>query len=712
MSVHGATVDHRAAAASPAAALTVTEEPARGGTFSHEVVAAVAGAFICDLADSWNFVLDTENNIVFTNDHIHGATGWTVEQAQGKSFSVLVPREQWAVTREFFASVRAKAGREVASYEFSLLTRSGGEAKVESKCQAVGPLIAVKSVSVVLLEHKMRKALAERDGLKMQIGQFRHLLSQSDHHLFLVQDARGVVVDCFDQGARCILGDTREELMGVNAFDRIYAEDRASIRATYDALSPGESVKKVFRRIRKDGSMLYVQCEAMCVLGEGEVKQIIAVETVYTREYMRALDTAGEELVRSVAHDIKQPVEVISNTVELLLAMLDEFRGIAARGPGKGLEVMTGRMARIIRLVDAETRYLNRLVEEFIIFEKFRLGQYQTFHDKRVPFSLFDTVRQVSLSLKRFVEGNRMVYRHRLIDSSHIVYGCPSLLLNRVLNNLVANAVKAMGECAGEKKVTVSMEVKSEIGDHVTVRFEVEDTGPGIPAGEIEKIFQSYVQPERDRGKYGNLGLGLWLCKLIVEGHGGIIGVTSSPGEGAIFFFEIPFPIVRGAEARLVEEQDSVRLDVYSPVLTPRVTPVDEVSDTPGVKVLIGRTGGVKEELLRVWFEGKMLVPVFVEDEAVLIRTMRETPATFRLVVLCFEDQRVSLETARTLKASAGEVPLLGVVATAVDAEERGLFDHVVMRDRGPKYIAEAALSITAKHCGVATFAEGVSGET
>jgi len=101
-----------------------------------------------------------------------------------------------------------------------------------------------------------------------------------------------------------------------------------------------------------------------------------------------------------------------------------------------------------------------------------------------------------------------------------------------VLSNLLRNAIKHMGNSA-RRKVDVRFEPR-----HDRVRFEVEDTGPGLPPELVRHAFDPYV---RGAGtSVPGLGLGLATVRRLVEGHNGRYGVTSAPGEGALFWFELP----------------------------------------------------------------------------------------------------------------------------------------------------------------------------
>ncbi len=118
---------------------------------------------------------------------------------------------------------------------------------------------------------------------------------------------------------------------------------------------------------------------------------------------------------------------------------------------------------------------------------------------------------------------------------------CAPGVLGSLLQNLVRNAVKYIGE--GEvKRIEVAALDKG-----TSVRVEVADTGPGLPEGKERVVFEPYV---RGRTDGAGLGLGLATVKRLCEGHGGSTGVTSRPGEGCTFWFELPKAGRRTREAK------------------------------------------------------------------------------------------------------------------------------------------------------------------
>jgi signal transduction histidine kinase len=109
--------------------------------------------------------------------------------------------------------------------------------------------------------------------------------------------------------------------------------------------------------------------------------------------------------------------------------------------------------------------------------------------------------------------------------------GCSAGVLTSLLSNLIRNSIKYMGDST-ERRISLRV---TDAGDRW--RVEVEDTGPGIPPDQQERIFQPYVQL-----RHGGSGIGLGLATVdrLVRAHAGSLGVTSSPGKGCLFWFELP----------------------------------------------------------------------------------------------------------------------------------------------------------------------------
>jgi signal transduction histidine kinase len=125
--------------------------------------------------------------------------------------------------------------------------------------------------------------------------------------------------------------------------------------------------------------------------------------------------------------------------------------------------------------------------------------------------------------------------RHQIQLIAEVEPGLPPVLADyerilRVFSNLIVNAVKFSGASAEVRVIAARADG--------TVRFSVIDSGPGISADDLERIFDRFWQA--DSADRRGAGLGLAIVKAIVTAHGGTIGVTSTVGAGSNFYFDLP----------------------------------------------------------------------------------------------------------------------------------------------------------------------------
>jgi CheY-like chemotaxis protein len=154
--------------------------------------------------------------------------------------------------------------------------------------------------------------------------------------------------------------------------------------------------------------------------------------------------------------------------------------------------------------------------------------------------------------------------------------------LQQVLNNFLGNAVKFTSEGA----ITLRVSERARVSGRSRLRFEVEDTGPGMTPDQQKKLFRPFVQIESDFGKdRGGWGLGLSICANIAKRLGGEIGVQSHPGEGSIFHFEMEAPVTAPAHARVPRAP---------------VRPTALPQEGPKLRVLLAEDNGPNQDLMRL----------------------------------------------------------------------------------------------------------------
>jgi signal transduction histidine kinase len=178
---------------------------------------------------------------------------------------------------------------------------------------------------------------------------------------------------------------------------------------------------------------------------------------------------------------------------------------------------------RMVQSCDRQVNMINSLLEAHSTEVQGVTLQCET-------VNLSQLVRAIVDDLEALAIENQATLDNQISDNLPAIHADPAQI-RRVFENLITNALKhnPPGLC-----VTLTATLEEDM-----IRCCVQDNGVGMTAKECETLFERYAQGNRARRAPG-IGLGLYVCRQIITAHGGVIGATSSPGEGAAFWFTLP----------------------------------------------------------------------------------------------------------------------------------------------------------------------------
>ncbi|MFZ0393768.1 MAG: PAS domain S-box protein, partial [Terracidiphilus sp.] len=331
-------------------------------------------------------------------------------------------------------------------------------------------------------------------------------------------DLEGRLTFINEAGARA-LGYQPEQLTGRDVHEVIHhshADGTPYSRATSPILQGMRRQESVHMRDevfwRADGSSIPVEYTASPLIEDGRVTgMVVAFQDISER---RRLEKMKDEFISTVSHELRTPLTSLRASLGLLSS------GTLEKRPEKQRQMVEMAIVNCDRLV--------RLVNDILDFDKVEKGRLPL---RRVPVEAVELLRRAADIAQMAASNARLRLRIEAVPA--LVTADEDRVL-QVLNELVSNAIKFSPP---ETLIRLSAQPTGEN----EVCFGVEDQGQGIAPEKLEHIFNRFQQGDAsDSRALGGTGLGLALCRSIVEQHGGRIWAESTPGSGSRFLFTLP----------------------------------------------------------------------------------------------------------------------------------------------------------------------------
>ncbi len=252
---------------------------------------------------------------------------------------------------------------------------------------------------------------------------------------------------------------------------------------------------------------------------QGQLEQ----QLLQAKQAAEAAVLAKGEFLATMSHEIRTPLNGILPMLELI-----------ARGP------LGEDQRQMLATASASSQQLLRIVDDILDYSRL---EAQALELEITSFNLRELLDGVVQLMQRAADSKGLVLGLQLDPSVRLPVRGDPVRLRQVLSNLLANAIKF----TARGQVQLRVQRLGEGAAQHQLRFEITDTGIGIDQALQARLFQSFSQADASTTRiYGGTGLGLAICKRIIDLMQGRIGVQSTPGQGATFWFEIPLLKVPG----------------------------------------------------------------------------------------------------------------------------------------------------------------------
>jgi PAS domain S-box-containing protein len=440
-----------------------------------------------------------------------------------------------------------------------------------------------------------------------------------------------------------------------------------------------------YRMDRKDRREVWVSAASADFYGEtGEIETRLGVlvditkrkraeqALIHAKADAEAANRAKSDFLATMSHEIRTP---LNGVLGMARAM-------------EGDELTPAQRARL-EVVRQSGESLLSLLNDVLDLSKVEAGKLELDIE---PFDLCEVVSSAHAMFAGVAQGKGVALEMVVDDAARGAYRGDAARVRQIIANLISNALKFTDK--GRAEVAVARTVSG-------IEIRVSDTGIGIPADRVDKLFQKFEQADASTTRrFGGTGLGLAICREFSELMGGSVRVTSTQGEGSTFIVELPLP-------RLEDVDVAPRA-----ALPQQSAPPPEAEDTPPLRVLAAEDNKVNQLVLRTLLNQAGIDPVIVDDGRAAVEAWEQSAWDVILmdVQMPVMDGPAATRIIRQREAASGRAmtPIIALTANVMshqvrDYELAGMNGWVAKPIEVAALFAglEAALALGAEAAGV-----------
>jgi len=557
------------------------------------------GRLIRELSLDACIEVDEEGLICDWNPAAESAFGWSRTEALGQSFLLLAPERN----RAFYLAAFKNNEPAQRRIECTGMRRDGSEFPAEL---ALAPIRLRDTFHWVALvrDHSERKRVKERE---QELEARVHNVIDHIQESYFELDLRGRYSFLNERGLRTLMGYSPQELLGKSYKECVTPEEAEKLKEAFIRVYATGQPIDCFEHssLMKDGSVVYFEMSITlrkevtgnvvgfaCIARDRTERKLRETELARAKEEAELAARAKSEFLANMSHEIRTPMNAVVGMTSLLLDM--------------PLEPEVHDFVETIR-ISADS--LLTIINDILDFSKIESGKLEL-EDR--PFDLIRCVEEAADLLRtRAAEKGLELMIETDVSVPAWISGDVTRL-RQILVNLLSNAVKFT--TAGEVVVSIRTELDQAHNFGLPcLHFSVRDTGPGIAAEGLNRLFHSFSQVDASTTrKHGGTGLGLAISKRLTELMGGRIWVESELGKGSVFQFLIPHRAT-----------------------TAQTSPILNHARWAGKKVLIVDDNATNLRILERQLRNWTLEPVVVDRPQTALQLLQRN--RFSLAILDFE---------------------------------------------------------------------------